>query len=176
VITDTVVAPGGGFGPAAGMLLYAAAVPERRGATVHRHSWSEPRPPAFEPPIESWVRGELTPLFDRVGGTPLVIGKSLGSYAAGVAADRALPAVWLTPILTAPWVPAALRRATAPFLLIGGTADQYWDGAAAARLTPHVLQVEEANHGMFLPGPVAASIDVLARMLAAIEEFLDTLG
>jgi hypothetical protein len=29
-----------------------------------------------------------------IGGTPLLIGKSLGTNAAGVAVDRGLPAVW----------------------------------------------------------------------------------
>jgi hypothetical protein len=36
--------------------------------------------------------------------------------------------VWLTPLLTNPHVVAALRRAAGPFLLAGGSADEYWDG------------------------------------------------
>jgi pimeloyl-ACP methyl ester carboxylesterase len=164
------------FGPAAGMLMYAGAVAERRGATVHRHAWSQEPPEPSVPDIEEWVRGEVTPVLDAVGGSPLLIAKSLGTNAAALAAERSLPAVWLTPTLTLPWVADALGRATAPLLLVGGTADPMWNGDLARRLSPHVLEVEGANHGMSLPGPLTDSIAVLGRMVVAIEEFLDAVG
>jgi hypothetical protein len=119
--------------------MYSGDVAERRGATVHRHSWSQEFPKPDEPEIEGWVTGEVAPLIDTVGGRPLLIGKSLGSNAAALAAERSLPAVWLTPLLTLPWVANALDRATAPFLLIGGTADKFWDGDRARRLSPMCL-------------------------------------
>jgi hypothetical protein len=140
-VADAVVIPGAMFGPAAGLLTYAAAVAERRAATVHRHSWSHPPPDPFEPHIEDWVRDEISPLLDAVGGKPMLIAKSLGTNAAAIAADRRLPAVWLTPILTLPWVTAALNRATAPFLVVGGTADDMWDATLARRLSPYVLEI-----------------------------------
>jgi hypothetical protein len=77
-------------------------------------------------------------------------------------------------LLFAPEVVAALEAATAPFLLIGGTADpDYWDGAVARRLTPHVLEVEGADHGMIVPGPLSASAAVLGRISDVVEQFLD---
>lgn len=167
---DAVVLPGRMFGPAAPLPMYAGDVAHERGATVHRHWWSAEPPPGEEDP--SWVSGELTGVLDAIEGRPLVIAKSLGTLAAGVAADRELPAVWLTPLLTVPAVAGALGRATAPFLLVGGTADPYWDAELAARLTPHVLQVDDADHGMYVPGPLTASIDVLARVVIAVELFL----
>jgi hypothetical protein len=175
-MADAVVVPGGRYGPGAGLLMYAGAVAEKRGGTVHRRSWSQQPPDPFGPRIEGWVRAEVTPWLDAAGGSPLLIGKSLGAYAAPLAAERGLPAVWLTPVLTARWVTAALGRATAPFLLVGGTADALWDGAAAHRLSPHVLEVEGADHGMLLPGPVVDSVAVLGRVLVGMEEFLDTIG
>ena len=156
--------------------MYAASVAERRGATVHRHSWSQQPQQLSAPEIESWVRAEISPLLDTVGGRPLLIAKSLGTNAASLAAERSLPAVWLTPILTLPWITDALRRATAPFLLVGGTADPMWDAAAAGRLSPYVLQVEDADHGMYVPGPLTDSIAVLGRVITAMEEFLDAVG
>ncbi|WP_436521248.1 alpha/beta hydrolase [Actinoplanes sp. HUAS TT8] len=173
---DVIVVPGRMFGPAAGMLMYAGTVAEERGATVHRHAWSGEPPWAADPSAESWVVGEVTPVLDAVGGSPLLIAKSLGSNAAALAAERSLPAVWLTPILDSPWVVAALERATAPFLLVGGTGDTMWDGAAARRLTPHVLEIDQADHGMYVPGPVADSIAVLGRIVGAIDDFLETIG
>ncbi|MGW4296911.1 hypothetical protein ACWEH1_28295 [Micromonospora chersina] len=44
------------------------------------------------------------PLLDSIDGRPLLIGRSLGTDAAAIAAQRSLPAVWLTPLLTLPWV------------------------------------------------------------------------
>ena len=172
-MADAVVIPGGWFGPAAGMLMYAGAVAERRGATVHRHTWSRQPPGPFEAVVEDWVCGDVTPLLDVVGGRPLVIAKSLGTNAARLAAERSLPAVWLTPLLTVPSVSAALARATAPLLLVGGTGDDFWDAAVARRLTPYVLEVEDADHGMSVPGPLTDSIAVLGHMVVAMQEFLD---
>ncbi|GAA2262986.1 hypothetical protein GCM10009853_015160 [Glycomyces scopariae] len=172
-MADAIVIPGGAFGPGAGMLMYVAEAVERRGARVHRHWWSSDPEDAAEPGVEGWVTSEVAPLVDSVGGRPLLIGKSLGTNGAALAAERGLPAVWLTPVLTLPWVAAALAASPAPFLLVGGTADRWWDSAAAARLTPHLFEVEGADHGMFVPGPVADSLDVLTRMIAAVEGFLD---
>jgi hypothetical protein len=125
------------------------------------HSWSQQPPDPLQPRTADWVRDQITPLLDTVGGHPLLIAKSLGTTAAAVAAERHLPAVWLTPLLTLPWVTAALHRATAPFLLVGGTADAMWDPTLASRLSPHVLDIDGADHGLFVPGPLTGSIAVL---------------
>ncbi len=66
-----------------------------------------------------------------------------------------------------------LRRSTAPFLLVGGTADALWDSALARELTPYVLEVEGADHGMYVPGRLAASTAVLGEVATAVEDFLD---
>lgn len=155
--------------------MYAGAVADRRGATLHRCSWSHEPPNPNEPEIQDWVRSEVTPLLDALGGSPLLIAKSIGTNAAVLAAERALPAVWLTPLLTVPWVAAAVARATAPLLLVGGTADAFWDGARARRLSPHVLEVEDADHGMYVPGHLTRSIAVLGDVVVAVETFLDAI-
>jgi hypothetical protein len=126
--------------------------------------------------LEGWVHKEIAPVLTRLGAAPLLIGKSLGTLAATLAAERSLPAVWLTPLSTVPWAVTALERASAPFLLVGGTADTIWDGAVARRLTPHVLEVDDADHGMYVPGPLTGSVAVLARVVVAVEEFLDAIS
>ncbi|WP_035855846.1 alpha/beta hydrolase [Cryptosporangium arvum] len=186
-MADAVVVPGRMFGPGAPLPMYAGDVAQRRGATVHRHSWSE-NPPVPTP--ASWVRAQITPLLTGVSpltgaspltaaspvtAAPLLIGKSLGTLAAPLAAERALPAVWLTPLLTSPEAVDALAGATAPFLLVGGTADSAWNGATARRLTPHVLEVDDADHGMYVPGPLSDSIAVLTRVTDAVDRFLATI-
>ena len=175
-MADAVVIPGRMFGPAAPLPMYVGDVAARLGATLHRYSWSVEPPHPSQPHIEQWVCDQVTPVLDGLGGRPLLIAKSLGTNAAALAADRSLPAVWLTPVLTMPWVAAALGRATAPFLLVGGTADEIWDGELARRLTPHVFEVEGADHGMYVPGPLTGSIAVLGRVVVAVEEFLAAIG
>jgi hypothetical protein len=174
-VADAVVIPGRLYGPAAPLLMYCGDVAERRGATVHRYDWSEEPPKPFEPEVEAWVQNEITPLLDAIGGAPLLIAKSLGTNAAALAAERSLPAVWLTPLLTVPWVVAALERTAAPFLLVGGTADPAWDSTLASRLSRHVFTVEGADHGMYVPGPLSDSIEVLGHVVVSVEKFLDTI-
>jgi hypothetical protein len=106
---------------------------------------------------------------EAVGGSPLLIAKSLGTNAAALAAERCLPAVWLTPVLTVPWVASALARVTPPFLVVGGIADPMWDGDLARRLSPFVLEIAGADHGLQLPGPLTDSIAVLGRVV--VEDF-----
>ncbi|XVU30331.1 alpha/beta hydrolase [Actinoplanes sp. CA-054009] len=172
-MADAVVIPGGRYGPLAGLLAYAGSVPEKRGATAHTHEWSTTPPPYQSQEIEDWVRAQVSPVLDGLGGPALLIGKSLGTNAARVAAERGLPAVWLTPLLHCPWIADALANATAPCLLVGGTADKHWDSATARRLSPYVLEIPTADHGMFVPGPLTDSIAVLARIVVAVEDFLD---
>lgn len=174
-VADALVLPGGRYGPEAGLLMYVGAIPERRGARVYRHRWSS-SPGSLNDQTATWVLAEITAVLDDLGGHPLLIGKSLGSLAAGVAADRSLPAVWLTPLLTMPSAIVAMERATAPFLLVGGTADSWWDGVTARRLTPYVLEVHGADHGMMVAGAVTDSIAVLARVVTAVDQFLESLG
>ena len=176
LVADAVVIPGRLFGPSAPLLMFSGDVAGRRGANVHRHSWASSPPEELGPQRTAWVCAEIAPLLTRVGGTPLLIGKSLGSLAAPLAAEQSLPAVWLTPLLTMPWALDALKRASAPYLLVGGTADSVWDGEIARRLTPYVLEVPGADHGMYVPGPLTDSIAVLSRVVVAVEEFLNAIG
>jgi pimeloyl-ACP methyl ester carboxylesterase len=175
-MSDAVVFPGRWYGPASPLLMYAGDVAERRGAALHRHYWSTEPPNPSEPEVEAWARGEAVPVLKSIGGAPLLIGKSLGTNTAGLATERSLPAVWLTPLLRLPWIAAALGQATAPFLLVGGTNDSAWDSELARRLSPHVLEIEGADHGMYVQGPLTDSIDVLKDVVIAIEDFLDAIA
>jgi hypothetical protein len=176
-VADAIVIPGLLNGPAAPLPMYAGDVAERRGAAVHRHSWSAPPPDYKKRDVEDWVCDQVAPLLDPLVGTPLLIGKSLGANAARLAAQCRLPAVWLTPVLRfMPWVVEALADASAPFLLVGGSGDRSWDAELARRLTPHVLSVDGADHGMYVPGPLRDSVAVLALVVDAVETFLDDIG
>lgn len=172
-----VVAPGRFYGADAPLLMFAALAVEQRGGLVRRISWVVPED-AVDEAERIWVPGQVAEAVDAISAAagvaaPVVIGKSLGTLAAPLAASRGLPAVWLTPLLTDEPTLTALRQATAPCLLIGGTADEVWDGELARSVTPHVLEIDGADHGMFVPGRLARSADVLGQVVTAVEDFLD---
>jgi pimeloyl-ACP methyl ester carboxylesterase len=176
-VRAAVVVPGLFYSADGPLLMYAGLAVERRGGSVRRISWTVPRF-GTDDDERAWVADRVTEAVDAVAAAtgvaaPVVIGKSLGSLAAPVAAGRWLPAVWLTPVLTDEPTVAALRRAAAPCLLIGGTADKVWDGRLARSLTPHVLEIDGADHGMFVPGRLSASAEVLGQVTTAVENFLD---
>jgi hypothetical protein len=171
------------YGPHTPLLMYAADAAEARGAAVEHVWWSRPeQAQSLDGPDRGpWVLAEVTPVLERQDGDqngpgprPLLIGKSLGVFAAPLAADRRLPAIWFTPDLTSSWLVESLRRATAPFLLVGGTRDRRWDGALARELSDHVFEVCDADHGMTVPGPLAGSAAVLGKVVTAVEAFLDS--
>jgi hypothetical protein len=154
--------------------MFSADAAERRGAELTPVSWDPPVPISLTPEERGpWVVDQFKRAVPEPPEGALLIAKSLGTYSAPVAADLGLPAVWLTPVLTSEWVVEGLRRASAPFLLVGGTADSLWDSALARELTQYVLEVEGADHGMYVPGPLAASTAVLGQVATAVENFLD---
>ncbi|MEU7176562.1 alpha/beta hydrolase [Micromonospora tulbaghiae] len=164
-----VLAPGRGYDTRGPLFVYIGEALRRLGFDVHEVTWRSIGDLRLDSAPE-WVAEQLDPVLDA--GVDLLVGKSLGSFAAPLAVDRGIPAVWLTPLLTDPAVREPLGRATAPFLLAGGTADRVWDGAVARRLTPYVVEVADADHSMMVPGPLAASAEALGRVCTAVEEFV----
>ena len=170
-----VLVPGGGYTADGPLLMYAGLAVERRGGYAHRIAWA---PPESWTTSHGWVAAQVAAALDETAvatgvSASVVIGKSLGSLAAPLVADRGLAAVWFTPLLTDQPTVVALRRAAAPCLLVGGTADRSWDGPVARSITPYVVEVAAADHGMFVPGELSASAAVLGQVMTAIEGFLD---
>ena len=111
----------------------------------------------------------------EAAGTPkvLVIGKSLASRLAGEIADRDLPAVWLTPLLTEPSVIEGLARARRPVLLAGGDADPTWrPGAVPADRPIDVLDLPGVDHAFQVAEDPLGSLDALGRLTDAVTRFL----
>lgn len=169
-----VLIPGRGYDTRFPLFLYLGEALRRAGFALHAISWQVPERLGSDrdgaDAAADWVTGQVAPTL--TGRMELLVGKSLGTLAAPLAADRGLPAVWLTPLLHMPPVVDALDRATAPFLLVGGTADPSWDGAVARRLTPHVVELDQADHALMVPGPLARSAEALGRVCTAVEEFV----
>lgn len=173
---DALILPGSGYSSDGPLLNYARMAATRRGASVSAVTWSgvDAMQRLSTDELEHQICEQVRPHLDALASPrPVLIGKSLGVRAAALAAERDLPAIWLTPVLCYPDGLAALRRASAPFLLVGGTADHLWDSDVAFALSEHVLEIDGADHNMLVPGPMAESAVVLGRVVTAIEEFLD---
>ncbi|MFW3473124.1 alpha/beta hydrolase [Streptomyces microflavus] len=173
------VVPGVGYSPARPLLHFAREVLRQHGWTVQELWWHVPDDFARLPVDEriAWVEWQVgRAVSAEEGACRLIVGKSLGSLASGIAADRGIAAAWLTPLLTFDHVVRALRRAQPPTLLVGGTADKLWDAEVAASLHHDVLEVPSADHGLELPDDVVGSAEVLRQVVSRLDHFVGSLG
>lgn len=171
-----VILPGAGYTAARPLLHYARAVLAHHDWSVQEVWWTHPHELDWAETI-AWVGEQARRALDaETAARPLLVGKSLGSLAAPVAADRGLPAIWLTPLLSRPEVREALGRATAPTLLVGGTADGTWHGDAARALGHPYVEVTGADHGLEQPDDPLKSVENLGVVTAGMSEFLAGLG
>jgi hypothetical protein len=111
----------------------------------------------------AWVTARVEAAAAFAGDTSLLIAKSLTTRASSIAADRGWHAVWLTPLLDDERSLAGLRRRNAAALLVGGTADQSWDGRLARELSDDVLELDGADHGLARIGDLGAVADAVAE-------------
>jgi hypothetical protein len=165
--------PGRGYGPQAPLLYYARLLLRSRGWAVRTVDWE--KVPGLDPadhPAVAAFAAEVLATADPA--RDLVIGKSLGTLALPAAAARGVPGIWLTPLLGVEDVRRAAARAAASTLLIGGTADPFWDGAAAAATGAAVLEVPGADHSLERPGDLTGTLEVLSTVLSRIDAQLAT--
>src|SRR3954467_12283927 len=126
----------------------------------------------------AWARDRARRALDAVAeaSVVVVVGKSLASGAAGIVADRLLPAVWLTPLLSERRVVDDLGRAARPALLVGGSADDAWVPDA---LPDHglleVVHLDGLDHSLERPGDPMASLDALRVVTDRVDRFLAAL-
>jgi hypothetical protein len=166
------ILPGRGYGPQAPLLHYTRFLLRHRGWAVRTVRWE--RVPDLDPSDAGAVAAVADEvLADAVANRDIVIGKSLGSLALSVAAERGLSGVWYTPLLAVEAVRRGAARAGRSALLIGGTADPYWDGAAATATGATVFEVSGVDHSLERPGDLDATLAALTAVLARVTEHLD---
>jgi hypothetical protein len=129
--------------------------------------WDEVLDDSVDP--TTWVVDRAQAAVRYAGACSVVVGKSLGTRAAGFAADNGWPGIWLTPLLRDDETIGMLRRRTAAALLIGGTEDEAWDGALARELSPDVLELPGADHGLAKIEHLQAIVDAVAAFAARLE-------
>ena len=170
--------PGRNYGVQGPLLMFAHVALQSRGAHTYPVEWKDPdKLTADERSMVDGVCEQIEGMLDRIHNDdpPLLVGKSLGTAAAVLAAHHGLPAIWFTPLLQDYSIVQALRRATAPYLMVGGTDDPSWNRSLARELPGQVCEIAGADTGMFLRGrPLVESAHALAEVVEAVETFIDT--
>ena len=172
-VGTAVVVPGRGYVPAAPLTFFAGFALLQHGWSVRQVWWD---PPAYEADEQTldWVRGQVEPALPRTGRV-LVVGKSLGTWAAPLAAERRLPAAWFTPILEVPAITASIAANPSPQLLVGGTADDLWEGGVARELAGQgceVVEIPEADHVLMIPGDPVRGVEAHVEAIRALDSWL----
>lgn len=166
---------GAAYAPARPLLHYLRKVLLAHGWTVQELWWQPPVPFESSDAARQWVlRQTADMLAAETAGRQLLCGKSLASFAIPLAQERSLPAMWLTPILTDVVNIDALLATSSPTLLIGGDADDLWDGEVARRSGHAVLELPGQDHGLEVDDPLSA-LDTLRQVVVAADTFLTRL-
>ena len=168
------VLPGGGYSVDHPLLFWACQVLTQAGWRVVTMRWragdlTEADRQAF---VDAGARR-----LDAEAGTAartIVLGKSLGCYAAAWASALGYPGIWLTPVLTDPVVAGMLASYRPPSLVLGGTADSMWSCPDTVRDGQRIVELDGVDHMLHRGSDWRASIEVLGTALAAVEEFAST--
>ncbi|MEV4410456.1 alpha/beta hydrolase [Catellatospora sp. NPDC049609] len=165
-----IVLPGGGYTPARPLLHLARNVLFGHGWTVQELWWAPPT--TDEDERAAWALAQATAAVEAESARRvLLVGKSLGTFAAPLAATRDLPAIWFTPLLFRADVVDALAAASAPTLLLGGGGDWSWDPRLADDLGLPYLELPGADHGLEHPDDPVRTAENLVRVTRRVNEF-----
>jgi hypothetical protein len=164
-----VLLPGRNYPTTMPLLTFAGRVAVQHGWQVRAVSWRAPDLGTED--MITWVGDQVHDAVDGYEGPVTVIGKSLGTCAAAVAADRGYDAIWLTPLLHLPEVVEAMVRHPGRQLLIGGTEDPAWNLQVANSITDAVVQLDGADHGVFTHDAIR-SAELHVEVTRAMNEWI----
>ena len=167
-----VLLPGRGYTPAKPVLAAVSDVLLRRGWAVREVWWQVPDDLSPRRAV-SWVADQARTAAAGWAERPLLVGKSLGTFAAPYAAKSRLDAVWLTPLLLDRRVVRAIRANDARQLVVAGTGDAgAWDPDAAGRLDADLLALPGADHALAVKGDKERTAAYLSQVRAAVDDWL----
>jgi predicted alpha/beta-hydrolase family hydrolase len=166
-----ILLPGGAYTVDHPLLFYVAGVLAAQGWFVQCIRWEVDADARVDPVRFAADAAELAADAAPPGPTTLVVGKSFGTRAAPWVTGLGLPAIWLTPLLHEPAVADAIRAATAPTLLVGGTADDLWDSEVALASGQQVHEIALADHGLQIGRDWRQTLVALADVLTVVETF-----
>lgn len=166
-----VLFPGRAYTPDRPLLHYAREVLLAQGWSVEEVWWDS----ADLLSDESVLRRMEMVLDAVASGASLVVAKSLGTLAMPSVIRRGLPAIWLTPLLNRSDLVVASKNIVAQTLLVGGSADETWDGVIARASGQQVLELPDADHSLEVSGNPLASLALLTEVMVALTGFVKSL-
>jgi protein tyrosine phosphatase (PTP) superfamily phosphohydrolase (DUF442 family) len=175
-----VVVPGAGYSPSHPLLEFGRQSLVNHGWSVQQIWWEQPEDLGDVDARAAWVCDQVRDTLATLEGAQrvLLLGKSLGTLSAPVAAQYGLDAIWLTPLFGyEPGIAAIAGNAAAGAhqLLVGGLADPDWDPVRARALDAVVVDFEDVTHFFHVPGDVVRTAQVHVEVCTAIETFLHSL-
>ncbi len=184
VVFPGAVAEGGRIGgsPARPDLSYARSLLRAEGIAVFEVWWDAGPVPRQE--LDAWIAANAdAALAAATEDRPLaaLVGRSIGTIAlSGIVSHadwerRAVPTIWMAPLLTLPNVASALEGLRSPAFVVGGTGDPAFDAGVVERLSRtnvEVAVIEGAHHGLEVGDDPAGSARLLAGVLDRMREFV----
>jgi hypothetical protein len=168
-----IVLPGLRYTPARPLLHFARSVAMAYGWSVHEVWWD---PPSATVDWAAWVGAAAREtIVEQRADRMVMVGKSLGTHAIPVAAELELEGIWLTPLFDDAAIEDAITKLPAHSLLIGGTSDETWDGAAARATGLPVHEVPDGDHVLEIAGDPVRSADALRSIVVAMDRFFGAL-
>lgn len=115
----------------------------------------------------------------------VLVGKSIGTLAMSVLVLNhpelmGAVSIWLTPLYRLPHLEQAAQQLTAPALFISGTGDLAHDANRLEQICQMTgsekLVLDDADHGMQVPGDLDRSLDYLRQVIHGMAQFLTRSG
>ena len=178
-----VVLPGAGYSFREPLLRYSIQVLLQRGYRVLALDKVYGDDPAWrsltvEQDARKIVEDDTLKVFEQIQSRfpetlNLLLGRSLGTFAIACLLERELVApkkiIWQTPALGSKW--STMRDCKIPGFGILGTADHNYR-QAIENMPKNRIIVENADHGMEIPGDPIRSIEVLKQVMTATDEWI----
>ncbi|HEY9293988.1 MAG TPA: hypothetical protein VIP98_22125 [Microlunatus sp.] len=168
-----VLLPGGGYTVDSPVLWYPATALSYLGWTCHLIRWADGMTREQVPTIAAEMINRVRR--EHRAAQILIIGKSLGTLSMPVAAASVLPGIWLTPLLTEPEIGKLARRLGPEHLLIGGTADPYWDQQIVESTQAQVLQIPDADHALQIHRNLGRTMAAITALANGVDTFARSL-
>ena len=184
-----IVLPGYRYSVEMAPLYYAGRILLDQGADVLRIEYAYYRTDFLKQPEneqDRWLSRDVFAACDaglsyRPYEKITLVGKSLGTIAMGHLLNdsrfQEATCVWLTPLLPVEWLRARIEQIHPRSLFMIGTADQFYKPDILKHLElvtkGYSIVIEDANHGLEIPGDIPKSLAALNQMVQALQEFLN---
>lgn len=166
------VLPGASYTPDRSLLHFTCKALVDDGWTVRQVWWAKG---AATTPNEAFDQARHVIAQAGRARHQVVVGMGLGAYAWPEVISRSLPAVWLAPRFADEAIIRSAAATVEPTLVIGGTGDPLWSGAAARAGRAQVHEIDDADHALEIPGSMRETLKRQDAALGRIWDFLQGL-